>query len=75
MWKLQSKDPLSVFEVFEWSESKIRLLSLETVCRLKESLLLGVMGGGPGEEEELEEEEGGPGETERRRSPPNWLRT
>ncbi len=57
------------------SESKVRLLLLETACRLKESLLLGVMGGGPGEEEELEEEEGGPGDTERRRSPPIWLRT
>lgn len=49
---------------------------LETVCRLKESLLLGVMGGGPGEEEEEEEEDGGgPGDTDRRRSPPSWLRT
>lgn len=48
---------------------------LEPVCRLKECLLLGVMGGGPGEEEVLEEEEGGPGDTERRRSPPIWLRT
>lgn len=47
-------------------------LLLETVCRLKESLLLGVMGGGPGEEVELEEDEGGPGDTERRRSPPIW---
>lgn len=51
------------------------LILLETVCRLKESLLRGVMGGGPGEEEELEAEEGGPGDTERRRSPPIWLRT
>lgn len=33
------------------------------------------MGGGPGEEVELEEAEGGPGDTERRRSPPIWLRT
>ena len=57
------------------SESNIKLFSLETVCRLKEGLLLGVMGGGPGEEEELEEAEGGPGDTERRRSPPSWLRT
>lgn len=56
-------------------KSKVRLLLLETACRLKDSLLLGVMGGGPGEEEELEEEEGGPGDTERRRSPPIWLRT
>ena len=53
----------------------MRALVLETVCRLKESLFLGVMGGGPGEEEELEEEDGGPGDTERRRSPPSWLRT
>lgn len=49
---------------------------LDTACNvLKESLLLGVMGGGPGEEVELEEAEGGPGDTERRRSPPIWLRT
>lgn len=47
---------------------------LEPACRLKDSLLLGVMGGGPGEEVE-EEECGGPGDTERRRSPVNWLRT
>lgn len=49
---------------------------LEAVCRLKESLLLGVMGGGPGVEEEEEEEGGvGPGDTDRRRSPPSWFRT
>lgn len=46
---------------------------LEAVCRLKESLLLGVMGGGPGEE--VEEGGGGPGDTDRRRSPPSWFRT
>jgi len=56
------------------SEIKVRFLLLETVCRLKVALLLGVMGGGAGEEEELVEEEG-PGDTERRRSPPIWLRT
>lgn len=55
--------------------SLVGLLLLEAVCKLKESLLLGVMGGGPGEEVELEEEDGGPGDTERRRSPPIWLRT
>lgn len=52
---------------------------LEPACRLKDNLLLGVMGGGPGEEveEEVEAEEewGGPGDTERRRSPTIWLRT
>lgn len=53
----------------------IQSLVLETVCRLKESLFLGVIGGGPGEEEEFEEEERGPGDTERRRSPAIWLRT
>lgn len=58
------------------SKRKVKLLLLETACTvLKESLVLGVMGGGPGEEEEFEEEEGGPGDTERRRSPPIWLRT
>lgn len=56
-------------------QAQVSFLLLETVSVLKESLLLGVMGGGPGEEEELEEEEGGPGDTERRRSPPIWLRT
>lgn len=57
-------------------ESKVSSLLLETACSaLKESLLLGVMGGGPGELVELVEEEGGPGDTERRRSPAIWLRT
>lgn len=55
------------------NESDVKLFLLETAGRLKEGLLLGVMAGGPGEEELVEE--GGPGDTERRRSTPIWLRT
>lgn len=61
----------------EASGRRLCSVLLEPACRLKDSLLLGVMGGGPGEEvqEEVEEERGGPGDTDRRRSAARtWLR-
>lgn len=59
------------------SEQPIPLSSrlVDTGWRLKDSLLLGVMGGGPGDDEELEETDGGPGDTVRRRSTPNGFKT